>query len=339
MKIYIYLVCLLNLLVLSTPLFAKNLRIISYNLENLFDCENDSTTQDESFTPEGDHQWTENKYRYKLNNLSKAIAAAGEWEYPGIIGVCEVENSKVVSDLIYKTQLKICGYRYVHKNSPDRRGVDVALLYHPEQFQLICTQFLNVDLGEESKTRDILYASGKLENGDTLHLFVNHWPSRYGGELESKHKRNMAAETLRTCIDSLLSKSPDCKIVIMGDFNDYPDDESLHLILNAKAPSKLIETNQLYNLAFPLNEMGKQGSHKYSGEWGMLDQMIVSGSLLMSNSKSKIKPSGLTICKESFLLKDGASGAIPKRAFLGTFFAYGYSDHLPIYIDLEITNR
>lgn len=319
---------------------AKNIRIISYNLENLFDYKNDSITNDDSFTPEGAHQWTESKYRYKLNNLSKAIAAAGEWDLPGIIGLCEVENEKVVSDLIEKTQLKICGYKYVHKDSPDRRGVDVALLYQPQQFQLIQAQFFKVDLGAENNTREILHAKGILSNNDTLHVFVNHWPSRYGGELESKPKRNKAARTLRYCIDSLFASVPNCNIVVVGDFNDYPDDESLHLVLQAQNPSNEIIKNQLYNLAIPLNENGKNGSHKFRGLWGMLDQIIVSGNLLNKESKTIVSPRGLTICKENFLLKDGASGKMPKRAFLGTFFAYGYSDHLPIFIELELrTNK
>lgn len=332
------LICLMYL-IFSMPLMAKNLRIISYNLENLFDCENDSVTNDDSFTPEGAHQWTEKKYRYKLNNLSKAITAAGEWKFPGIIGLCEVENEKVVSDLIHQTQLKICGYQYVHKDSPDRRGVDVALLYQPQQFQLIQAQFLKVDLGAELKTRDILHATGLISNGDTLHIFVNHWPSRYGGELESQPKRNKAAQTLRTCIDSLFNTSPFSKIVIMGDFNDYPDDESLHIVLQAHSPNDSIEFNRLYNLAIPLNEKGKTGSHKFGGEWGMLDQIIVSGTLLKDSSKSKVLPNGLTICREKFLFKESSTGEMPKRAFLGTFFAYGFSDHLPVFIDLKIEKR
>ena len=323
-------------MIFSMPIMAQKLRVISYNLENLFDCENDSITNDDSFTPEGAHEWTENKYRYKLNNLSKAITAAGEWEYPGIIGLCEVENAKVVSDLIHKTQLNICGYHYVHKDSPDRRGVDVALLYQPQQFQLIDTQFLNVDLGDDSRTRDILHATGKITNGDTLHIFVNHWPSRYGGELESKPKRNKAAQTLRNSIDSLFKTSQKCKIIIMGDFNDYPDDESLHSILQAQTPTNDIQSDQLYNLAIPLNEKGKNGSHKFGGEWGMLDQIIVSGPLLQATSQSQIEQLELKICQENFLFKESTTGKNPKRSFLGTFFAYGYSDHLPVYIDINL---
>ncbi len=313
----------------------ETIRIVSYNLENLFDCEDDTLTLDDSFTPKGEHEWTEAKYRVKLNNLSRAITAAGEWDTPILIGLCEVENAKVVRELLYHTQLRESGYKFIHKDSPDQRGVDVALAYLPDQFLLIEEEFLPVHIIDGKPTRDILHASGILKNGDTLHVFVNHWPSRYGGELESADKRITAANTLREATDKLFSQNERAKIIIMGDFNDYPDNESLIYGLCAVSPQKNSIFEQLYNLSFPLHEKGDVGSHKFGGKWGMLDQIIVSGSLLREESSSYIKD-GQKICMADFLLKDSATGKSPKRSFLGTFFSYGYSDHLPVYVDLII---
>ncbi len=314
----------------------ETVRIISYNLENLFDCQDDSLTADESFTPQGEHQWTENKYWIKINNLSRAITAAGEWDIPILIGMCEVENAKVINDLFYRTQLKEWRYQFVHKDSPDPRGVDVALAYLPQKFHLIHEEFIPVHIEDGKATRDILYAKGTLPNQDTLHIFVNHWPSRYGGELESEGKRIIAAETLREKTDSLLSSNDHCKIIIMGDFNDYPDSKSINDGLCAISPQKNSIFDQLYNLSYSIHKDGMYGSHKFGGQWGMLDQMIVSGALLNSESTCFLESNKVNICQADFLLKKDATGTAPKRSFLGTFFAYGYSDHLPISINLII---
>lgn len=337
-----YLFCIGFLLLNSLAVEGKIVRIVSYNLENLFDCENDPNTDDDSFTPEGDHHWTYGKYWAKVNNLSRAITVAGEWETPILIGLCEVENAKVVDDLLHKTQLKNAKYQFIHKDSPDRRGVDVALAYLPSEFRLLKTDFIPVNIINGKPTRDILHATGELSNGDTLHVFVNHWPSRYGGEMESRPNRMLAAETLRDQTDSLFSIG-NPKIIIMGDFNDYPDDESLIYGLCAVSPSEIPifegSFDQLYNLAYPIHEEGKKGSHKFGGEWGMLDQIIVSATLLEEEESTFTTPQGLTICEAPFLFKESATGPSPKRSFLGNFFAYGYSDHLPIYIDIYLTDK
>ena len=340
MKNY-YLICCLGILLSSLQsVYAEEgtetVRIISYNLENLFDCEDDPNTNDESFTPEGDHQWTPAKYWVKLNNLSRAITAAGEWYTPILIGLCEVENAKVVNDLLNHTQLRECGYQFIHKDSPDQRGVDVALVYLPTRYTPIQEDFIPVHIEDGKPTRDILHSIGLLDEKDTLHIFVNHWPSRYGGEIESESKRVTAATTLREKTDQILDKNPHSKIIIMGDFNDYPNNESIINGLCAVAPKKNCTFDQLYNLAYPIHEKGIYGSHKFGGEWGMLDQFIVSGELLSQESSLFVQQSTMHICQESFLLKESATGPAPRRSFLGTFFAYGYSDHLPVYIDLLV---
>lgn len=330
------------LMLLSPSVQAEDLvsfRIVSYNLENLFDWMDDSKTDDDSFTEEGDHQWTEKKFRRKLSNLSKALVAAGGWQTPVVIGLCEVENAFVVNELAHNTELSYADYSFVHRDSPDQRGVDVAMLYDAKRFQLITQSFLRVHL-EERPTRDILYAKGVLkETGDTLHLFVNHWPSRYGGELESEAKRIKAAQVLRHTTDSIFSHNKEANIVIMGDFNEYPSNESISRTLGAFKQWEQAEAGNLYNTCFQYDGNESVGSHKFEGRWGMLDQFIISGHLLSNMNGLHTNLSLVNICNEPFLLKKDRTGFAPKRAFLGTLFANGFSDHLPIYMDLIINKK
>lgn len=332
-----HIVCTIFLsLIFSFSFSQEKYRIISYNVENLFDCENDSLTNDDSFTENGAHRWTPEKYRTKLNNLAKAITAAGEWEVPALIGLCEIENSTVLIDLTQKTQLKNNGYRFLHQNSPDLRGIDVALIYHPKKFDVINEKYLRVTLPNRP-TRDILYASGKLPNGDTLHVFVNHWPSRYGGELESEPNRIAAAKIVKQATDSIFNLNIKSKIIIMGDFNDHPSSKSLVHELNVIKEWKTARAGSLYNLCAQF-EKKEEGTYKFQGNWEILDHMIVSGELLNKKSTTKTSKSDIHICKESFLLKKDKTGYAPKRCFLGTSFAAGFSDHLPIYLDLYLNN-
>ncbi len=311
----------------------EKFRVISYNIENLFDCENDSLTNDEPFTETGEYQWTYGKYQQKLNNISKAITVAGEWETPALIGLCEVENAKVVNDLLRKTQLNSINYQFLHQNSPDMRGVDVALIYHPGKFKVTGKQYLRVAL-EERPTRDILFASGIVPNGDTLHVFVNHWPSRYGGELESEPNRIIAAKMVKRVTDSLFRANIKSNIIIMGDFNDYPSNISIAQELGAVREWKTATAGKLYNLCAQFEKKEDVGSHKFGGEWGMLDQIIVSGELLNKNTSLYTSKEDIHICRAPFLLKKDKAGDTPKRAFLGTFFVNGFSDHLPVYLDI-----
>lgn len=337
----IFIKCVLSAILLGSCVTVngqpqESIRIVSYNIENLFDYENDPNTDDDSFTPEGDHNWTQGKYKNKINNLSRAITAAGDWKIPAIIGLCEVENDKVLTDLFQHTQLKTHGYKFVHKDSPDQRGVDVALAYLPDHFRLIKEEFYYVKIIDGRPTRDILHATGILTNGDTLHVLVNHWPSRYGGELESESKRFSAADVLRSVTDSLLIANESSNIVIMGDFNDYPYNASIKQHLCAEKPVKNSLHDALYNLCEQFSEKGDIGSHKFDGQWGMLDQFIVSGAMLDKQSSTYTSESDVRICQEKFLLKEDKTGEAPKRSFMGTFYAYGYSDHLPIYIDIKL---
>ena len=309
-------------------------RIVSYNIENLFDWKDDPKTDDDAFTEQGDYQWTEKKFRRKLSHIAKALVAAGGWQTPVVIGLCEVENAFVLKELVSNTELKYAGYQFVHRDSPDLRGVDVALLYDPKRVRVVEKRFLPVPL-EERPTRDILYAQGVLkETGDTLHLFVNHWPSRYGGELESEPKRIKAAQVLRSAVDSLFLRNDKANIIIMGDFNEYTSNESITRVLGAKNQWETAEPGILYNACFQYDGNESIGSHKFEGRWGMLDQFILSGHLLSDKEGLHTELSKVSICQEPFLLKPDRTGYAPKRAFLGCLFAYGFSDHLPICIDL-----
>lgn len=312
-------------------------RVLFYNVENLFDCFNDSLTLDDEFLPKGERNWTWEKYQSKSKKIGKLILAAGEWEFPDLIGLCEIENRFVLDGLFsygYKSKL---GYRIIHQESPDRRGIDVALVYQERSFQPIDTSFLQlVYKGENrSTTREILYVKGKTHTEDTLHIFVNHWPSRWGGQFDSEHKRLAAAQLLKNKVDEIVKIDRKAKILIMGDFNDYPDDKSMQMVLKANSPNLPIKNTQLYNLAMLFHNKSGIGSHKYQGKWGMLDQFIVSGTLLNKTAYLYCKPDGMSIFKPDFLLEKDRTyyGVKPFRTFVGYKYNNGFSDHLPIVLD------
>lgn len=313
-------------------------RVLFYNVENLFDCFNDSLIMDEEFLPSGVRSWTWEKYQKKTQKIGKVILSAGAWEFPDLIGLCEIENRFVLDGLFKIGYLNKAGYQIIHRESPDRRGIDVALVYQARTFQPIDTSFLQlIYKGESSSTtREILYVKGKTHTDDTLHVFVNHWPSRWGGQFDSEHKRISAAKLLRAKISEIVKDDTKAKILIMGDFNDYPDDKSLDLILKALVPKNQFENDQLYNLAgLFLNKTGI-GSHKYHGKWGMLDQFIVSGALLNKTGCLYCQTNGMSIFKPNFLLERDQTyyGEKPFRSFVGYKYNNGFSDHLPIVLDL-----
>lgn len=338
------------LLALSGSVFAQSIidgsdkdkrgdfRVLFYNVENLFDCFNDSLTLDDEFLPQGERSWTWDKYQKKSQKIGKVILSAGAWEFPDLIGLCEIENRFVLDGLFKIGYLNKAGYQIIHRESPDRRGIDVALVYQARTFQPIDTSFLQlVYKGEcSSTTREILYVKGKTHTDDTLHVFVNHWPSRWGGQFDSEHKRLSAAELLKSKLVEILESDSKAKIIIMGDFNDYPDDKSIQFVLKALMPKDSFESNQLYNLAgLFLGKMGI-GSHKYQGKWGMLDQFIVSGSLLNKTGCLYCESTGMSLFKPSFLLEEDHTyyGEKPFRSFVGYKYNNGFSDHLPVILDL-----
>ena len=313
-------------------------RIMSYNVENFFDTNHDSLKSDEDFLPTGKYYWNIKKYYEKLNHISKVIVAVGGWESPDIVGLIEVENNHCLDDLINRTALETVNYDYIHEESPDVRGIDVALLYRKDMFTPINHKAISINFPNDSakKTRDILFVKGVTNKNDTLHIFVNHFPSRLGGEIKSEPYRTYVASVLRNVVDSIFKSNSKAYIIIMGDFNDEPENISVHDILKANTNYDNIKTNELYNISYLLKFKG-DGSHKYQGKWSMLDQIIVSGSFLAKNQPLQFNVEDVHVFKADFLLEKDEThlGFKPYRTYLGYRYNSGYSDHLPVYLDIK----
>jgi endonuclease/exonuclease/phosphatase family metal-dependent hydrolase len=315
------------------------LRFMFYNVENLFDTEDDPITTDNSFTPEGAMHWTQSRYLSKRDAIFRVIANVGEWDSPAFIALCEIENRQVLADLIYRTPLSKYPYRIVHKDSPDQRGIDVALLYRNDYLKCIKEQFIRIDFADRRKrTRDILYATLQTKDNDTLHVFVNHWPSRSGGQKRSEPGRFMAAAILRAKVDSLFRVNPMARIIITGDFNDGPQDQSVRKELNAHTDTAQSKSSSLFNLmACKAGE--STGTLKYQGRWFVFDQFIVSGGLLISEVRTDAGQ--CHIFRADYLLEPDTryAGVKPFRTFIGPGYNKGFSDHLPIYLDIFLRKK
>jgi hypothetical protein len=316
----------------------NRIRVVFYNVENLFDTFNDSLTDDEEFLPESIRHWNNNKFYRKLNNISKVIVGIGEWNPPAIVGFCEIENRFVLHQLVSSTPLATFDYRIIHQDSPDRRGIDAGLIYLPDIFSPLIEKFFPLEYNSDKdfRTRDILYVKGIVSGIDTLHLFINHWPSRYGGFMATQDKRNSAASMLRIIIDSLQGFGNNPKIMIMGDFNDNPDDESIKMILGAEYGHDFTDGDDLVNLMYPYQKIWDQGSLKFQQNWDIFDQIIVTGNLLQHKNGLSISESRAWIFNVEYLLTDDEIylGKKPFRTFNGYDYQGGYSDHLPVYTDL-----
>jgi len=298
-----------------------------YNVENLFDTINDPNKKDDEFLPDSVKDWNSEKYWKKQAKMAEVISAIGAPSFPAIVGLCEVENVSVLEDMIKDERLKKANYEPVLIEGLDQRGIDVALLYSKKRFKLISTTSYTVDLGEGNRpTRDILHVKGKLKKGGpTLHIFVNHWPSRYGGAEKSEPKRVAAARVLKNKTDSIAQYYPEELIVCMGDFNDYPENKSLVEVLGTG------QRNSLVNLMDGLKET-KRGSYNYKGDWDFLDQLIVSKSLLDGELPDIVQGSTAPFFTDSMLYKHPRYGDLkPSRTYGGPNYYGGYSDHLPVY--------
>lgn len=337
-----YIILFVSLLFVTTAIAQKKVGVYAvafYNLENLFDTKNDEGVNDEEFTSAGANAWTEEKYKKKLANMAYAIDKIGK-EYtpagPAILGVSEIENRGVLEDLVSTGEIAKVGYEIVHYDSPDRRGVDVALLYNPKLFQVVSSKpypFILPD-NPNFRTRDQLLVSGIMA-GELLHIIVNHWPSRYGAK--SSNLREYAASISKHIADSLYKEDPNAKIIIMGDLNDDPTDKSVKVVLNAKKKQSEVEPGGLFNTMWELYDKGI-GSLGYKGKWNLFDQIIISEPLL-GKDRSTLKFWKAEVFNKDFLIqKEGKNKGYPFRTFSGNTFINGYSDHFPtlIYLVKEI---
>ena len=311
-----------------------------YNVENFFDCENDPLTNDDEFTPGGNRRWTQGRFHSKTERIAKTILAAGKWNAPIFVGLCEIENLVVLESLVKMAPLSNYGYKIIHKDSPDERGIDVALIYRPELFNPF--DFRSISVNDSSdvnfKTRDILQIDGVLYNCDTLHVFVNHWPSRYGGLMETKNYRKLAAEQLKISVKQVESLYPKAKILCMGDFNDTPTDESIVNVLGAKENCDVIPSGEMINLSQKWLSNSVQ-TIKSQYTWDAFDQFIVSDYLLNKNQCFRFV--GSEVFDAPFLLEPDIKfgGLKPKRTYAGFKYQEGFSDHLPVLLWVEFLNH
>lgn len=317
---------------------SQIVRIVFYNLENLYDPHEDTAKPDNEFTSKGLKKWTFGRFFMKLDHLAKVFIAIGGWEPPAMIGVCEVENRYVMNKMVYETPLKKYNYKFIHYESSDARGIDVGLLYRSAIFNVISSRKISIYLHSDSimHTRDILYVKGVLFTTDTVHIFVNHWPSRLGGYTESQPKRTIVARTLRKVIDTLQQNQPDPHIIIMGDFNDEPDQPVIREVLKADAYSKETTPSSLVNLMLPMMKTMNEGTYKFRGKWSIIDQFMVSGNILSKNNGVQTTPGSVHIYHSKFIMEedDRFFGEKPFRTYSGPRYLGGFSDHLPVYLDV-----
>jgi len=306
------------------------LSIAFYNLENFFDTFDDPDTLDDDFTPKGIMHWIKKRYFNKANKIGKTIGRIGYKETgsaPAIVGLAEVENKRVLNDLTHTRALKKYHYRYIHFESKDLRGMDVALLYRPSVFEVLDTAVYPVELyndrGEVYQSRDILYCKGKL-CGEFIHLFINHWPSRREGELESEQKRKLAAMRLSEQLSYVKYEENSPKIILMGDFNTHPDD--LHI------------KNEILSMGFISPAMHflkkNKGTTVHRSQWLMFDQILFSDNFFKNRNTCHYKD--FKIYKPGFLsVWKGKFKGFPFRTYQGLQYQNGYSDHFPVYALLE----
>lgn len=307
-----------------------------YNFENLFDTTNSRYVSDTEFTPKGDKKWTTDKYEKKVANLAYVISRIGvqsDKDGIDILGVAEIENKKVLQDVIDNKFLKDRKYGIVHKNSKDRRGIDVALIYNKKLFKVHRNKLFKLHTNNETeyKTRDVLLVSGDLE-GEKIHVLVNHWPSRKGGEKATESRRLSGAKICKNIIDSIRHEDGEAKVIVIGDFNDNPNNKSLSIILNGKSQKGRAKGDATYN---PMMDMFRKGlgSVSYGNTWSLFDQILLTPELVHGEGGYKFFEA--FIFKEDYMqVSKGKYKGQPKRSFSGNEFIGGYSDHFPVYVHL-----
>lgn len=312
------------------------IRVMFYNCENFFDTIDDPAKDDAEYLPSSSKKWNTEKYLKKVNNIARVVYSVDSVHLPVLAGFTEIEDAGVLKDLVASPLLKKGKYKYVHFEGSDPRGIDPALIYRPDIMKVIDASLVDVFYQDDpkKKTREILYVEGVIGK-DTLYIFVNHWKSRIGGTDETASKRMAYAQTLRACVNKILAGHHDAKILIMGDFNDGPLDQSVHYGLGAITADTVISEKNLYNLMFERAKNG-EGSHNYNG-WEMLDQIIVSGGALGSSNKGIYFDSEKTgVFQMRFMMYKTKDGNLePSRTYSGFRYYGGYSDHLPVYTTMH----
>ena len=306
-----------------------------YNVENLFDTIDDPSISDERYLPDSKIPWNTERYLHKLDNLTRVMSSIDSSGFPTLFGLCEVENIEVLLDLINHSDLNAANYHILHKNSPDERGIDVALLYQTEYYTPLTTEYIQLTfpLNPENKTRDILYSKGLVAKRDTLHIFINHWTSRWGGQKKTEAARRFTGTLLKKITDSILGAQPHANIIIAGDLNDNPDNLSIAEDLGAIQPTDSPKQNKLYNLSSKQYLEGK--GTLYYKSWDMFDQVIVSGNMLMKKG-IKVDSFDQTIIKYDWMLYQPKEGSKrPSRTAAGAYYG-GFSDHLPVFIQMSV---
>lgn len=326
------------LLLLALTVSAQTTTVMFYNVENLFDTVDDPDKNDDDFLPTGYKRWNDKKYWVKLNNLSKVIVAADTQNAPDFVGLAEVENSAVMEDFTKRASIRKIGYEYLITDSPDTRGIDVALMYKERSFRLIGHENLTVSLLPHSKstTRQVLHAWGRVISGDTLHLYVTHWPSRIGGGKSTEPLRKCAAQVIRNSVNQVVQTYRKPYIIIMGDFNESSDEAAVRETLMVKPLGQDNNYNNLSDSVLVSLMDNADGSYCYQGDWEQLDQFVVSASFL--NERGVLNIESFNVFDADFLMEPDKvyGGKHPKRTYNGARYnGSGFSDHLPILLTFD----
>lgn len=310
-----------------------------YNLENFYDTIDDPLKSDQEFLPSGTKKYTSEVYWDKVGNLAKVISQIGIDINPeglSILGDAEIENETVLHDLVNHPLLKSRNYQIVHYDSPDVRGVDVALLYNPKYFHVISSESLFVPLfdsdGKARYTRDILFVYGKYD-GEDMFVMVGHWPSRRGGEEVSAPARAIAAGICKHKADSITKINPDAKIIIMGDLNDDPVSPSVAVVIGAKGDKDKVSRGGFYNPWVSSFQQGI-GTLAYNDSWNLFDQVMLSSGFLNKDQNGFFYREAHIFSKPWMLQTDGRYKGYPKRTYDFDNYISGYSDHFPTYVVL-----
>lgn len=316
-------------------------RLVFYNVENLFDTADDPLTDDDEFLPGGMKGWNADRYLLKLQRIFQVLVNVGQGRWPDLIGLGEIENKKVLEDLLNRTPMQLGGYGILHADSPDARGIDLGFLYReavfqPDHFEAIRIRF---PFDTTTATRDVYYIQGRLADAGELHLFLCHFPSRRGGQAASEIRRMYVAQQVRERVDSILTADPGAAIVVTGDFNDEPADRSIREVLGAGGDWE--DTSDIfYNYMYGLKYKEGRGTYKYGGYWNMLDQILVTHGLRDGEGNIKVYPVSAGIFAPDWLTTEDrqAPGGQPFRTYLGPRYLGGFSDHFPVWLDLQVQN-